>query len=71
MTSPPPPDFARRPDPRRGLCPECACVRQIVSAKGSVFWMCEKAREDERYPRYPVQPRLVCEGFEPSARPRQ
>jgi hypothetical protein len=67
----PPPDEARRLDPRRGLCPECACVRQIVSAKGSVFWMCEKARDDERFPRYPVQPRLVCEGFERRASSRQ
>lgn len=71
MTPSPPPEVPRRPDPRHGLCPQCAFVRQIVSAKGSVFWMCERARENERYPRYPVQPKLVCEGFEASARPRQ
>lgn len=71
MTPLPAPDAPRQPDPRRGLCPQCAFVREIVSAKGSVFWMCEKARENERFPRYPVQPRLVCEGFEPLVRPRQ
>lgn len=64
MTPLPPREDLARVDPRRGLCPECSFVRQIVSAKGSVFWMCEKARENERFPRYPVQPRLVCEGFE-------
>lgn len=71
MTPTPPPESARRPDPRRGLCPDCAFVRQIVSAKGSVFWMCEKARENERFSRYPVQPRLVCDGFDPAVRARQ
>lgn len=56
-----------RPHPARppsGLCPECVHVRKVVSAKGSVFWMCERARDDARFPRYPVQPRMECPGFE-------
>jgi len=48
----------------RGLCPECVHVRKIEPAKGSVFWMCELSKKDERFPRYPVQPRMACFGFE-------
>ncbi|MCC7014079.1 MAG: hypothetical protein IT454_16095 [Planctomycetes bacterium] len=58
----PPP--VRALEPSQGLCPQCAHVRRIESAKGSVFWMCEKSRDDPRYPRYPAQPRMVCPGFE-------
>jgi hypothetical protein len=39
-------------------------VRKIESAKGSVFWMCELSKKDERFPRYPVQPRMACPGFQ-------
>jgi hypothetical protein len=39
-------------------------VRRIESAKGSVFWMCELSKQDERFPRYPVQPRMACPGFQ-------
>ena len=56
----------REPPPRplrRGLCPDCAHVRRVESAKGSVFWMCELARRDPRFPRYPAQPRMECSGF--------
>jgi hypothetical protein len=48
----------------RGLCPDCVHVRRIESAKGSVFWMCELSKQDERFPRYPVQPRMACPGFQ-------
>ena len=47
-----------------GLCPSCAHVRRIVSDKSSTFWMCERSRDDARYPRYPAQPRMVCDGYE-------
>jgi hypothetical protein len=64
------PGAPRVPEPRptvawspRGLGPDCAHVRKIESAKGSVFWMCELSKADARYPRYPVQPRMVCAGF--------
>ena len=52
----------QRPSPR-GLCPECAHVRRIESAKGSVFWLCELAKSEPRLPRYPAQPRMECFGF--------
>ena len=52
-----------RPPPAAGLCPRCEHVRKVVSAKGAVFWMCEKSRSDARLPRYPAQPRMVCTSF--------
>ena len=48
-----------------GLCPECANLKAIESAKGSVFLMCRLAKEDPRFPKYPPQPVRVCEGFRP------
>lgn len=66
MKDPTPPREPPRPvfwSPR-GLCPDCVHVRKIESAKGSVFWMCELSKKDERFPRYPVQPRMVCPGFQ-------
>jgi hypothetical protein len=65
--TPPPhePPWGRAlPPPPRGLCPDCKHVRKIVSAKGSVFWMCARSKDDERFPRYPAQPRMECPGFE-------
>jgi hypothetical protein len=54
---------ARPADPS-GLCPRCAHVRRVESAKGSVFYLCELSRTDARYPRYPPQPRVACDGYE-------
>lgn len=62
--SPPPrpaPAFAPGP---RGLCPDCRHVRAIHSERGSTFWLCERARSDPSYPKYPPQPRVSCWGFE-------
>jgi hypothetical protein len=57
----------QRPTPRtadaRGLCPQCTHVRCITSAKGSTFLLCELARSDPSFPKYPPQPRMVCAGF--------
>lgn len=53
-----------RTNAREGLCPHCHHVRAITSAKGSVFYLCERSKSDERFPRYPVQPRMECLGFE-------
>ena len=46
-----------------GLCPSCAHVRTIRSAKGSVFLMCERARHDARFTKYPPQPVRRCPGW--------
>jgi hypothetical protein len=58
---------AERPAPARpgpeGLCPHCPHVRRIQSERGSVFLLCELSRSDQRFPRYPPQPRVVCSGY--------
>ncbi len=52
---------ARRP---AGLCRECRHRRTICSDHGSVFYMCGRAANDSRFPRYPRLPVLECTGFE-------
>ena len=50
--------------PARGLCPECAHVHIVKSAKGSVFLRCKRSKLDSRWPKYPPQPVGRCEGYE-------
>ncbi|MEW5850894.1 MAG: hypothetical protein AB2A00_19060 [Myxococcota bacterium] len=52
------------PPPNAGLCARCQHVRTVVSARGSVFVLCGRSREDPRYARYPRLPVTRCEGFE-------
>lgn len=49
---------------RTGLCATCARARRIVSAKGSVFYMCQRASTDPRFLKYPRLPVLSCPGHE-------
>lgn len=44
-----------------GLCGECARCRRIVSAKGSVFYLCGAPG----LPKYPPLPVLACDRHEP------
>lgn len=55
-----PPDELRRV----GLCAECRHARRIVSAKGSVFFLCQRAATDANYRKYPPLPVLSCPGHE-------
>jgi hypothetical protein len=48
-----------------GLCAACTCARQIISARGSTFWLCERSKTDPTFPRYPRLPVVVCSGFNP------
>ncbi len=50
-----------------GLCETCAHLRQVTSARGSTFLLCERSRTDPRYPKYPPQPVVRCAGFEREA----
>jgi hypothetical protein len=53
-----------------GLCAKCAHVKVVSSARGSAFYLCERAKSDPRYAKYPRLPVLRCAGFEsPSQRP--
>ena len=58
-----------RPDERQpvpaGLCDGCRFRREVVSARGSRFILCERSFTDTRYPRYPRLPVLACTGYEP------
>lgn len=46
------------------LCETCAHVREVVSGKGSRFLLCQRSQQDRRFPKYPPQPVMECEGFE-------
>jgi hypothetical protein len=39
----------------------------VRNTRGSVFSLCQRSREDDRYPRYPRLPVLICPGHEPCA----
>jgi hypothetical protein len=39
-------------------------MREIVSGKGSRFLLCQLTRDDARFPKYPPQPIVRCEGYE-------
>ena len=54
----------RTPDPLAiGLCVSCAHVRIIQNRRGSVFYHCERSRNDSRFPKYPPLPVLQCSGW--------
>ncbi len=52
-------------DPGVGLCSVCAHVRTAGNRRGSVFYMCTKAKDDPRLRRYPPLPVVMCPAFEP------
>jgi hypothetical protein len=45
------------------LCKTCAHLREIVSAKGSRFLLCQLSQTDRRFPKYPPQPVVRCDGY--------
>ncbi|MDQ2966618.1 MAG: hypothetical protein M3R57_12310 [Chloroflexota bacterium] len=52
--------------PAAGLCASCRHAREVVSGRGSRFFLCELSRTDRRFPRYPQLPVLACTGYEPA-----
>lgn len=46
-----------------GLCADCASGRRVESARGSVFWLCERSATDPAFARYPRLPVLRCDGY--------
>lgn len=52
---------------RVGLCVRCRHGRRQASARGSVFWRCQLARDDPRFAPYPPLPVRACPGFALSA----
>ena len=51
-------------DAQVGLCLQCRQRRIVVSRAGSRFYLCERARTDPAYPKYPRLPVLQCAGYE-------
>jgi hypothetical protein len=53
------------------LCDTCLHQKLVPNTRGSVFSLCLRSREDERYPRYPRMPVLRCPGYQPRPDPEQ
>jgi hypothetical protein len=51
--------------PPAGLCDRCRYQRVIRNTRGSSFSLCERARDDDRFTKYPRLPVIRCPGFEP------
>ncbi|MEY2441964.1 MAG: hypothetical protein QOJ46_1390 [bacterium] len=47
-----------------GLCDRCRHQKVIRNTRGSSFSLCRRARDDDRYPKYPRLPVLRCPGYE-------
>jgi hypothetical protein len=45
------------------LCESCALMREVVTPKGSRFFLCTMSATDRRYAKYPPQPIVRCEGY--------
>jgi len=57
-----------------GLCATCRHARVMRSDHGSVFYLCQLSKVDQRFPKYPTLPVRRCAGYEadastPSERP--
>ena len=51
-----------------GLCGTCHFARVIKSAKGSTFILCNLAKNDARFSKYPRLPVLECSGYADNAK---
>ena len=49
--------------PHSGLCDRCRHQRVVTTTRGSAFSLCEKSKEDPRFPKYPRLPVVACPGF--------
>jgi len=45
------------------LCSSCEYVREVVSGTGSTFLLCQLSQTDRRFPKYPPQPVVRCDGY--------
>ena len=49
---------------RAGLCDSCVHQKLIHNTRGSTFSLCERAKVDDRFPKYPRLPVVRCAGYE-------
>ena len=45
------------------LCESCLHKRDVVSGTASPFLLCQKSQSDRRFPKYPPQPVVRCDGY--------
>ncbi len=45
------------------MCETCSKMCEVVTPKGSRFLLCTQSRTDPRFPKYPPQPVVGCEGY--------
>jgi hypothetical protein len=50
----------------RSLCESCALRREVITPKGSRFLLCQLSKSDPAYPKYPQQPVVRCNGYQPN-----
>ena len=50
---------------RAGLCDSCRHQRVVRNTRGSAFSLCERAKAEPEYAKYPRIPVLACPGHEP------
>lgn len=48
-----------------GECGTCRQAQVVQSSRGTVFFLCLRARTDPRFPKYPPLPRRQCAGYDP------
>ncbi len=48
-------------------CSTCDHVREVTSGTGSKFLLCRRSQSDHRFAKYPPQPVMRCEGYEPTS----
>ena len=49
---------------KAGLCFDCRFARLVENRRGSAFLMCERAKTDPEYVKYPHLPVALCKGYE-------
>ena len=48
----------------QSLCETCTRRREVITPKGSRFFLCQLSHTKTEYPKYPPQPVLRCDGYE-------
>ena len=49
----------------RNLCETCALMREVITPKRSRFLLCRLSQTDPAFPKYPPQPVVRCDGYQP------
>jgi hypothetical protein len=50
----------------KGLCLDCEHSAVMRSDRGSMFYRCQLAASDPRFPKYPRLPVITCSGYAPA-----